>query len=289
MSGRLEVLRTGPLTTVQDLGRPGYRSIGVSPSGAADRGAMARANALAGNPAEAAVLEATFGGLSLRAIVGATVAVTGGVCAGAPMDVGVPLEAGQTLELDAPTAGLRTYIAVAGGIDVAPTLGSRSTDTLSGLGPPPLAAGQVLEIGRAWGAAAAAAGPPALPAGAADLHFTPGPRADWLTGAGWSGLDETAWEVSPESNRVAVRLRGAAAPIREASLPPEPLVRGAVQVPPDGHPIVFMADHPVTGGYPVVEVLTPLSCDLLAQCRPGTTVRLVSAHLDDDGAAGAPG
>jgi biotin-dependent carboxylase-like uncharacterized protein len=285
MSRRVEVVRSGPLTTVQDLGRFGHRSIGVSPSGAADRGAMARANALTGNPADAAVLEATFGGLSLRALDPVTVAVTGAVCAGALMDVPVELAAGDTLTLDGARTGVRTYVAVSGGIDVAPVLGSRSTDTLSGLGPPPVAAGQVLAIGTPAAGAPSTAEPPALPQVLVDLEHTPGPRADWLPGAGWGRLDEASWEVSPDSNRVAVRLRGAAAPVRDGSLPPEPLMRGAVQIPPDGRPIVFLADHPVTGGYPVVAVLTPTACDLIAQCRTGTSVRLVSAHLDHDGAS----
>jgi biotin-dependent carboxylase-like uncharacterized protein len=284
----IEVLRSGPLATVQDLGRFGHRAVGVSPSGAADLGAMARANALIGNPAGAAVIEATFGGISLRAIDAVTVAVTGAACPGATMDAAVELSAGDTLNLDGARAGIRTYIAVAGGIDVAPVLGSRSTDTLSGLGPPPLAQGQLLPIGTSGGAATQpAASPPALPSAGVDLALTPGPRADWLAGEAWTALGESSWEVSPDSNRVAVRLRGDALAVRDASLPPEPLVRGAVQVPPDGRPIVFLADHPVTGGYPVVAVLSPASCDLIAQCRPGASVRLLSAHLDDDRAARA--
>jgi biotin-dependent carboxylase-like uncharacterized protein len=289
MSAGFEVLRSGPLTTVQDLGRGGYRWMGVSPSGAADRAAMGRANALVGNSPGAAVLEATFGGVSLRALEAATLAVTGAVCEGASMDVAFVLEAGDTLTLDAPRSGLRTYVAVAGGIDVEPVLGSRSTDTLSGLGPPYLVAGQVLAVGGAptVPGATSAAAPPALPSLVVDLEFTPGPRADWLPAAAWRGLDDMSWEVSPESNRVAVRFHGAATSIRAGSIPPEPLMRGAVQIPPDGRPIVFLADHPVTGGYPVVAVLTPSSRDLIAQCRPGTSVRLVSAHVDDDSGAGA--
>jgi biotin-dependent carboxylase-like uncharacterized protein len=281
----LEVLRSGPLTTVQDLGRFGHRAIGVGPSGAADRGAGARANALAGNPPDAAVLEATFGGLSVRVTEAMRCAITGAVCPGAIMDTKFELAAGEILTLDGARAGVRTYIAFGGGVDVPPVLGSRSTDTLSGLGPEPLAAGGT----PAPSPRPAPPSPPPLPDGAVDLPLTPGPRDDWLAEEIWAALAEMSWEVSPNSNRVAVRLRGAAMPIRVASLPPEPLVRGAVQVPPDGHPILFLADHPVTGGYPVMGVLTPAACDLLAQCRPGTGVRLLSAHLDDAGAARAAG
>jgi biotin-dependent carboxylase-like uncharacterized protein len=281
-----EVLRGGPLTTVQDLGRFGHRAVGVGPSGAADLGAMARANALVGNAAGAAVLEATFGGVSLRVSQAARCAVTGAVCPGATMEATLHLGAGETLTLDAAQTGIRAYIAFGGGIDVPPVLGSRSTDTLSGLGPPSLAAGQLIPLG-------AELGPPLptpsaahqLPGVAVELSLTRGPRDDWLADRAWAALGDLSWEVSPDSNRVAVRLRGAALPIRTASLPPEPLVRGAVQVPPDGRPIVFLADHPVTGGYPVVGVLTAAACDLLAQCRPGTGVQLRSSDLDDDGAA----
>jgi biotin-dependent carboxylase-like uncharacterized protein len=280
----VEVLRSGPLTTVQDLGRFGQRAAGVSPSGAADLGAMARANALVGNPPGAAVLEATFGGVVLRAIDAVRAAVTGAVCPGVLMDTPVELAAGEIVTLDGARAGIRAYIAVAGGIDVPPVLGSRSTDTLSRLGPPPLAAGDLIPIGTLVAdAVPAATPPPGLPTALADLSMTPGPRADWLRCDAWAA--DPSWEVSPESNRVAVRLRGAALRIRRATLPPEPLVRGAVQVPPDGRPIVFLADHPVTGGYPVVGVLSAESCDVIAQCRPGTWVRLLSANGDDDRAA----
>lgn len=291
MSGSVEVLRAGPLTTVQDHGRFGHRDIGVSPSGAADLRALARANALVGNDPAAACLEVTFGGLSIRAGAPTLCAITGAECPGGPVESVLELTTGDVLSLDGARRGIRTYVAFAGGIDVAPVLGSRSTDTLSGLGPAPLRAGDVLAIGTASprrDAPALAEAPP-LPAGGADLAIVHGPRSDWLDEHAWAALCESSWEVSSDSNRVAVRLGGAPLKVRAASLAPEPLVRGAVQVPPDGRPILFLADHPVTGGYPVVAVLTPLACDLLAQCRPGMVVRLVSADLDDDRAALATG
>lgn len=267
----------------------GLRAIGVSPSGAADRGAMARANALVGNRAGTAVLEATFGGLVLRALGPAVVAITGARCGDAvPMDETVRLRRGDTIALDGARQGMRAYVAIAGGVDVPAVLGSLSRDTLSGIGPAPLVNGQGLRTGDAASTApeAAAAAPP-LPGPSVDLAVTAGPRTGWVPPA---ALEEAeGWEVSPDSNRVAVRLRGRHLPVRAGSIEPEPLVRGAVQVPPDGLPIVFLADHPVTGGYPVVAVLTAAACDLLAQCRPGTHVRLVrSADGDDPRAALAP-
>lgn len=295
MTRHLEVLRSGPLTTVQDLGRFGHRAAGVSPSGAADLGAMARANALVGNPAGAAVLEATFGGVSLRALDAMRIAVTGATCAGVVMESAFEVDRDDTVSLDGAAAGIRSYIAVAGGIDVPPVLGSRSTDTLSGLGPEPLRRADLLPVGPVIDAGPAAsparsAPAPDLPGAGFDLAVERGPRDDWLPEETWAALaaGDISWEVSPESNRVAMRLRGAPLAVRARSLPPEPLVRGAVQVPPDGRPIVFLADHPVTGGYPVVAVLTSSSCDLAAQCRPGASVRLLSAHVDHDRAARAP-
>jgi biotin-dependent carboxylase-like uncharacterized protein len=280
VSRHLEVLRSGPLSTVQDLGRFGHRSEGVSPSGAADLGASARANRLVGNMPGAAVLEVTFGHAVLRAADALTVAITGAVCPAVPMDAAVELAAGDTLELPAASTGLRIYIAVAGGIAVPAILGSRSTDTLSGLGPAPLRDGDILPVGDAAGDHGGDhAGLPLRSAATVSAQPIPlavlrGPRDDWLPAAGWSALVEQAWRVSPDSNRVAVRLLGTALPVRTASLEPEPLVRGAIQLPPDGMPIAFLADHPVTGGYPVVGVLTAASSDAIAQCRPGAMVRL---------------
>ena len=276
MTAALEVVCAGPLTTVQDRGRFGHRAAGVSPSGAADLGAMARANHLAGNAAGAAVLEVTVGGLVLVASGRLTVAVAGAACGGVTMDAAIRLEAGQRLQLGAATAGLRAYVAVAGGVAVPAVLGSRSTDTLSGLGPPHLQDGDSIPVGAACIGGAAVSAPPPVPPrdSEAPLLVLPGPRDGWLDGHGWDQLRAATWTASPDSNRTAVRLQGDPLPVRSGSLPPEPLVRGAVQLPPGGLPIVFLADHPVTGGYPVVGVLDAASCDRLAQLRPGQAVRL---------------
>jgi len=133
----LTVLAPGPLTTVQDTGRTGQGALGIGRSGACDRAAAALANRLVGNPPEAAVLEVTFGGLAVRAAADLLVVTTGARCAGAIAHLApTRLRAGQELRLGSPDSGLRTYLAVRGGIDVPPVLGSRSTDLLAGLGRP---------------------------------------------------------------------------------------------------------------------------------------------------------
>ncbi|MFI7574568.1 biotin-dependent carboxyltransferase family protein [Micromonospora sp. NPDC049497] len=275
----IEVLRAGALTTVQDLGRPGWAHLGVPRSGALDPDALRLANRLVGNPESAAGLEITLTGCELRFRLAATVALTGADVAvrvgGRPGDTGRPLSvsAGAVLRVDAPRAGLRTWLAVGGGIAVEPVLGSRATDTLSGLGPPPLRDGDRLPVG-------APAGPPApvdvtvAPPVPDEVRLTVrlGPRDDWFTAAARDRLLRSAYAVSPLSNRVGARLTGAPLPRAVAGeLPSEGIVLGAVQVPADGQPLVFLADHPTTGGYPVIGVVDDVTP--LAQARPGTTVR----------------
>ncbi|GAA3748829.1 biotin-dependent carboxyltransferase family protein [Micromonospora maritima] len=279
----IEVLRAGPLTTVQDQGRPGWAHLGVPRSGALDPGALRLANRLAGNPEDAAGLEITLTGCVLRVTRAVTVALTGAPTdvriehrgRRRPADVGRPLAlpAGAVLHVGPARAGVRTWLAVGGGIAVAPVLGSRATDTLSGLGPPPLRDGDRLPLG-------APAGPPppvdlAVTRPVPDevrLTVHPGPRHDWFAPGALDLLCRDAYTVGPDSNRVGARLAGAALPrARAGELPSEGLVLGAVQVPPDGQPLVFLADHPTTGGYPVVGVVDDVTP--LAQARPGTTVR----------------
>ena len=288
MSRALEVLATGLLTLVQDLGRPGLAAVGVSPSGAADRGAFRLGARLLAQEYAAAALEVTFGGLAVRAVGDILVALTG---AEAPAEVDgravgyrgpVQLHDGQTLRLGPPSRGLRTYLSVRGGIDVAPVLGSRSTDTLSGVGPPPVSAGNRLPVGSPpadrfpW--VDLAPGPEPA-SGPLRLRVLPGPRDDWL--GDLASFTGTTWTVSSRSDRVGVRLEGPAlawAGDRVGSeLPSEGVVRGAVQVPPGGQPVLFLADHPVTGGYPVVAVVAGKDVDRVAQATPGQEVRFTTA------------
>jgi biotin-dependent carboxylase-like uncharacterized protein len=276
----LTVLATGPLTTVQDDGRPGQAALGIGRSGACDRASAALANRLVGNPADAAVLEVTFGGLAVRAESDLLVVTTGARCPGAPHAAPTLLRRGQELRLGAPAAGLRTYLGVRGGIAVPPVLGSRATDVLAGLGPAVVAVGDVLPVGEPT------APPPVVdvapvadpPDGEVTVAVLPGPRADWFGDAGWAALTGQAWSVTSESNRVGLRLDGDPLDrLREGELPSEGMVRGALQVPPSGTPVLFLADHPVTGGYPVIGYVVDADVDRCAQLRPGQTLRFRSA------------
>ncbi|WP_068925459.1 biotin-dependent carboxyltransferase family protein [Planobispora rosea] len=286
----IEVIAPGPYATVQDLGRPGYGHLGVPRSGAADAPSLRLANRLVGNPEGTAGIELTFGGCRLRFSAGTWVAL-----AGAPCPVGLLLPerggdrrdpragmlapfwvpAGGQVRVGTPVTGLRTYLAVRGGVDVPPVLGSRSTDSLSGLGPAPLAPGLALAVGPALGLPPIVvdAAPP-RPAESRPLRLIPGPRDDWFVPGALAALCAGPYEVSQDSNRVGARLRGAALErARDGELPSEGMVAGALQVPPDGQPIVFLADHPPTGGYPVIAVLAPADLARAAQLRPGDTVR----------------
>jgi biotin-dependent carboxylase-like uncharacterized protein len=289
----LHVEAVGPLATVQDLGRPGLASLGVSRSGAADRAAARRANRLVGNPEGTAVLEALLGGLVVIAGEAHLVAALTGASCPASVDVRpvaldavLDLSPGARLRLGTATAGLRCYLAVRGGLVVPPVLGSRSRDTLAGLGPPPVRAGDVLPVGPApagWPTieVVPAAGVPDLD-DVVELRAVPGPRADWLDDDAVEALWSCEWTVAAASDRVGLRLAGPAlvraADRREAELPSEGLVRGAVQVTPEG-PVLFLADHPVTGGYPVAAVVLDRDVDLAGQVRPGQRLRLIRATM----------
>jgi biotin-dependent carboxylase-like uncharacterized protein len=276
----LEVVAPGPLTLVEDLGRPGWASLGVGRSGAFDRGSLRLANRLVGNREDAAALETLGGGLSLGCIDPCVVAVTG---ADGPVTLArrgrtglvsrrspLHLEAGDLLRIDPPQEGLRSYVALRGGVRAPSVLGSASRDVLSGLGPDPLTVGDVVAAGaRAVGhphidhvARRAVGGP---------LQAILGPRQDWFTDDALRLLLTSPWVVSSRSNRIGVRLEGPALPRRKpaAELPSEPVVPGSIQVPPDGQPVVLGPDAPTTGGYPVVAVLVDADLDRLAHVSPG--------------------
>ena len=276
----LTVLAPGPLTTVQDDGRPGQAALGIGRSGACDRGAARLANRLVGNPVDAAVLEVTLGGLAVRAGTDLLIVTTGARCPGAPHAAPVVLRRGAELRLGTPASGLRSYLAVRGGIAVPPVLGSRSTDLLAGLGPPVVTAGAVLPVGEPAaplpGVDLAPVAEP--PAGAVTVPVLPGPRTDWFGDAGWAALTGRPWQVTSDSNRVGLRLDGAPLErLRDGELPSEGMVRGAVQVPPSGTPVLFLADHPVTGGYPVIGYVPDADVDRCGQLRPGQSLRFTAA------------
>lgn len=288
--GGLEVVRAGALTTVQDLGRPGHAHLGVPRSGALDEPAHRLANRLVGNAATAATLETTLTGCAVRVHAACTAVVTGAPCPvtldGRPAPWGTPvrLAPGAVLEVGAATRGVRSYVGLSGGVDAEPVLGSRATDLLSGLGPAPLRDGDRLPLG-----VASAPGPDGfVPAVDAARWQAPpqelvlpvvfGPRADWFTDDALRGLVSRTYRVSPASNRIGLRTEGPALDrANGGELPSEGMPSGAVQVPPEGRPVLFLADHPVTGGYPVIGVVADEALPGAAQAPPGTPVRFVLA------------
>jgi biotin-dependent carboxylase-like uncharacterized protein len=283
MSVTLEVLRTGPLALIEDLGRPGLASMGVSRSGAADRRSHQLANRLVANPADHATIEVTFGGFSAR-VRGGDVAIA---VTGADTDPTVSgkmfgtnsihyAHDGEVISLGAPRTGLRTYLAVRGGIDVSPVLGSRSYDVMSAIGPLPLQPGDVLPIGEHSGELPELDQAPvaAIEDEVLELRVVPGPRDDWFVDP--DILIRTNWQVTNRTDRVGMRLIGMPLEYRwpDRQLPSEGATRGAIQVPPNGFPVILGPDHPVTGGYPVIGVVTDEDIDKVAQIRPGQTVRV---------------
>ncbi|WP_431711261.1 carboxyltransferase domain-containing protein [Glutamicibacter uratoxydans] len=300
----LEVLDAGLQSLFQDLGRVAQANLGVTGSGAADTASSRQANRLVGNPARATVIENLTGNLELRALTDVVLAVTGATAElvvtpsaedririerTPAMNTPFALLAGERLKLWPTGEGLRSYLAVRGGFSADSVLGSSSTDTLSGLGPPAIATGNKLYIGQP--ATLSVVGhpePSTLPRPAADgdylLRVVPGPRQDWFGSAGIEQLLHQRWEVSSESNRVGLRLQAHdAAPlarIRTGELASEGMLPGALQVPPSGLPVLFLADHPVTGGYPVIATVIEADLPAAAQLPPGATVRFTLADQD---------
>ncbi|AKS32004.1 5-oxoprolinase/urea amidolyase family protein [Mycolicibacterium goodii] len=287
MGTTLEVLRTGPLALVEDLGRPGLAHMGVTRSGAADRRSHTLANRLVANPGESATIEVTFGGFSARVRGGdVAIAVTGADTD--PAVNGVPfgtnsihhVHDGQVISLGAPHTGLRSYLAVRGGIDVSPVLGSRSYDVMSAIGPSPLRPGDILPVGEPTDEFPELDQAPvaAITDDIVELQVVPGPRDDWFVDP--DILVRTNWLVTNRSDRVGMRLVGMPLDYRDTGrqLPSEGATRGAIQVPPNGFPVILGPDHPVTGGYPVIGVVTDEDIDKLGQVRPGQTVRLHWAY-----------
>lgn len=269
---------------VQDLGRFGQAGQGVSSSGALDQGAFRAANRIVGNPLEAACLEITLGGFAFEVSGPTVMALTGAPC---PISVRnkegrsivaegyqpISLEAGDTVSLGFAARGARSYLAFRGGLDVAPVLGSASTDTLAVVGPEPVGVGAVLAIGKGEQrlSPVSLTESPAFicpaPGEIVTLDVVMGPRSDWFTERGIETLSSQVYEVTPQSNRVGIRLSGPEALERKdkAELPSEGTATGAIQVPHSGQPVLFLADHPLTGGYPVIGTVAEYHLDLAGQ------------------------
>lgn len=307
----LRILNPGAQSLIQDLGRRGYGPLGVSAAGALDRASLRRANRLVGNSSSAAAIESVNGGLTVEAVGDQVIAVTGAPTsltvqppswdpswgeADGPGDVrpdrqrNVAMAApfalldGEVLTLGAPESGFRNYVAIRGGVDVPEVLGSRSADTMSGIGPAPLVVGQELPAGNAT--ASTAVGSPELQpefpsTGVTVLEVVPGPRADWFDQAAIDSLTGQEWLVTPQSNRVGMRLDGTPLQrIREGELPSEGTMAGALQIPPAGLPVLFLADHPITGGYPVIGVVRDEHLDIAAQIPIGGKIRFQLRSTD---------
>jgi KipI family sensor histidine kinase inhibitor len=283
----LRIVEPGLIATVQDLGRPGRAALGIARSGALDRAALRTANRLVGNPEHAACIEIAMGGFRAVATQDTWFAVTGAWGSATldghevDADVAHAWPAGAELHLGWFAHGARAYLAIRGGIDVPPSVGSRSTDTLAGLGPAALRAGDVVAI----------APEPATPIPVNDLvpwgpppdvlevALAPGPRTDRFAPSALPTVFEATWTVSAHADRVGIRLDGPELERTDAGeLPSEGMVPGALQVPPSGRPTILLADGPVTGGYPVIAVVADAALDLLAQARPGTRIRFRHAR-----------
>ncbi|MEX5237241.1 5-oxoprolinase/urea amidolyase family protein [Kocuria arenosa] len=279
----LRVGAPGLQTLVQDRGRAGSAALGVSPSGALDAAAAGSANRLVGNGPGAAVLENLFGGLELTAhgehvlaVTGARAAltVTGPAPWRPPLGTPFALRDGERLAIGTVTAGARIYVGVRGGVAVPPVLGSRSADTLAGLGPDPLTAGGALPVGPDPGTAVRLPEPVPAPPAVSTVRVVPGPRDDWFAPAAVASFFAQEWELAASSDRVGARLSGEPlVRVRTDELPSEGTVPGCVQVPPSGLPVVLLQDGPTTGGYPVLGVVHPEDLAVLAQLRPGGRLR----------------
>lgn len=282
------VTAVGLQALFQDLGRVGHGDAGVSTSGALDRASARQANRIVGSRRSATVIEALFGGLTLRADTDLTCAVTGAEApltidgAPAPLRAAIAVPAGAELAIGAPAHGIRSYLAVRGGFAADEVMGSSATDTLSTLGPKPIEAGQKLKTPVSPELSAAGdAEPTTLPEDleAVTLRAVAGPRADWCAEGELNVLTSQTWTVSQESNRIALRLRAGESgrALKRADnmgeLASEGMVTGAIQVPPEGQPVLFLADHPVTGGYPVIATVVAEDLDIAAQLPPGADVR----------------
>ncbi|MCU4120897.1 biotin-dependent carboxyltransferase family protein [Variovorax sp. N23] len=296
------VLKPGMLASVQDLGRHGHRQRGICPGGALDTLALTMANRLVGNPDEAAGLELTMGGCELRFDTATRIALAGDDF-GAQLDGmpiwpcwSVPVQAGQTLKLvganvAAGKKGMRTWLAVAGGIDVPPVLGSRSTDLKAGFGG---LAGRALKKGDRLPLGAPALNSAQLarrrfgvrpPEWAIDvrdfgeaipLRVMLGPESGLFTPASLAAMSREPWRITPQSNRMGSRLEGLVLERKRAGdMLSSGVIPGTIQVPPSGQPIILMGDAQTTGGYPRIAVVIRADLWKLAQAPLGGMLRLV--------------
>ncbi len=288
------VMDPGPLTTVQDLGRYGYQEFGVPVSGALDAYSARVANLLLGNPEGAALLEITFIGPKLEILGEAEVAVTGADLSvllndePRPCWTGFPVRRGDVLSLKQAKAGLRAYLAVTGGIDVPVVMGSRSTYAAAKLGGyegRPAAKGDVLLSGSAVASFRGLSLPGEYrPRHAKEiaLRAVPGPQDDYFD-AGLDAFFGSEFKVSAKADRMGYRLAGPNVELKEGvprSIISEPSLAGAVQIPPDGQPIILLVEQTV-GGYAKIATVISSDLPLVAQARPDDTIRFARVDLEE--------
>lgn len=285
------VLRAGVLTTVQDLGRTGFQDVGVSPGGAVDARALQVANLLVGNLRGESGLECTLRGPLLAVRRDAWVAITGAPVAGLPWARPFLVRAGEELSLETLEQGCRTYLAVAGGIEVPPVLGSRSTLISAGIGG---FEGRALKPGDRIGVRPSVARPPFAPGwfaapalaprpqGEVTVRVIRGPQADWFSREVWEEFLANPYRVNPHSDRMGARLEGAALRLSSPrDMVSEAVATGSVQVPPDGQPIVLLAERQTIGGYPKIADIISVDLGRVAQLRPGDRIRFVQTDIDE--------
>jgi antagonist of KipI len=273
----IRVIEPGFQTTVQDLGRFGYAHLGVSASGAADAVALRAGNLLVGNAENAPALEMTLTGGAFEFESRAVAAITGSDFGGGqPLWSAFEVGAGAVLRCGVARAGVRCYLAVRGGIDMPKILGSASTHLLTGIGGRALRAGDVLSLGsgaiRQW-----RRGRAVPPTDEGPLRVTAGPQARWFG----DELYAAAYQVTEESNRMGLRLRGPAIASPAGHMVTEGVPLGAVQIPPEGQPIVLFVEHQTTGGYP--KPANVISADLwrVGQLRPRDEVRFERVTMEE--------
>lgn len=293
----ISILRPGLQATIQDLGRPGYGHLGVPRAGAADRPSLGLANRLVGNDESDAAIEFLYGDFAVRFDRPTSLALTGAPVAarlgGRPVAHSSWLyaRAGDVLEAGPSLFGLWTYLAVGGGIDARPVLGSRSFDSLSKLGPPPLQAGQTVPAHPSRMPLLVPDCPVGLdrPPAVSEIRFTWGPREDWLTASARRDFVDSPWRLSAQVDRIAARLEGPTLDYASKRQPAtEGLHLGSIQVTESGQPIVHLANHPPTGGYPVMGVIVESDVWRVAQSRPGAVVRFVATGRRGAPEPGAP-
>ena len=283
----------GMQTLYQDLGRQGNGNLGVTTSGSSDRASARTANAAVGNKRNATLLE-NVGGLALTALAETVICVTGAdaeVTVGgrsAPLATPTIVPAGAEVVVKPARLGFRTYIAVRGGLIADTELGSAATDMLSGLGPKPLASGDTIAMALTppQSANSLLSNPLRVERDGADVvgvvRCVLGPRDDWFSDDAVKQFFSTTFTVTGDSNRVGLRLEGDA-PLtrsRDGELPSEGMVAGSVQIPPNGQPVLFLRDHAVTGGYPVIATVINEDVDIAAQLPPGGKLRFERYSLE---------